>query len=743
MSERRVPAPTRTLRRRALDDRLTAGVVGAGGGAVFLAISAILVYLLWVVAPLFTPVSIDAEPALEARFAGEALLLDVEDSGEIAFRLGADATLSFFSTADGRIIEQRALAELGGEPVLRVLRPAPDAALYALELPRGRFLVVEFLFPVSFSSGERQRNVRVEFPFGTEPIDATATLEAVALPLRSAAVHLADTTLAFALLDAEGALHLVRHDDADRGLPLLPPTAAASVAAGADGHRVLLGGAQWLYVLGEAGDVQAWDIRFPEAPRLATTRSTQTSGPAQAELLLGGFSVLVATDDGRVHQWFPVREDDGWRLVEARAFELDDAPRQLLAERRRRGFLTLAADGTLTLFHTTAERRLLETQLGGAASHALVLSPRGDLLLAEDADGRVRAWQVHNEHPEVSLSALFSRVWYEGYREPEHIWQSSAASNEFEPKFGLAPLAVGTFKASFYAMLFAIPLAILAAVHSAYFMAPGVRAWAKPGIEIMAALPTVILGFLAGLWLAPLVEARLTAVLGMIVLLPVGVLLFGMALARAPLRWRQRVPDGWRSLIVLPLLVLLTMLAFDLGPRLELLCFDGDLRAWLRNVAGLDYDQRNALIVGIAMGVAIVPIVFTISEDAIHSVPRHLVNGSLALGADRWQTLLRVVLPTASPGIFSAVMIGFGRGVGETMIVLMASGNTPIMDMDLFNGMRTFAANIAVELPESEVGSSHYRILFLAALLLFIVTFLINTIAELVRQRLRDRYGHL
>jgi phosphate transport system permease protein len=124
-------------------------------------------------------------------------------------------------------------------------------------------------------------------------------------------------------------------------------------------------------------------------------------------------------------------------------------------------------------------------------------------------------------------------------------------------------------------------------------------------------------------------------------------------------------------------------------------------------------------------------------------VPKHLTQGSLALGATPWQTLTRVVIPTASPGIFSAVMIGMGRAVGETMIVLMATGNTPIMDMNIFEGMRTLAANIAVEMPESEVGGSHFRILFLAALVLFAFTFMVNTLAEVVRQRLRQKYGSL
>ncbi|HOD33638.1 MAG TPA: ABC transporter permease subunit, partial [Holophaga sp.] len=130
----------------------------------------------------------------------------------------------------------------------------------------------------------------------------------------------------------------------------------------------------------------------------------------------------------------------------------------------------------------------------------------------------------------------------------------------------------------------------------------------------------------------------------------------------------------------------------------------------------------------------------TISEDALSSVPKALSSASLACGASPWQTAWRVVLPTASPGIFSAIMVGFGRAIGETMIVLMATGNTPVMDWSPFNGMRTLAANIAVETPEAPVHGTLYRVLFLTALLLFALTFLLNTLAELIRQHLRKRY---
>ena len=151
------------------------------------------------------------------------------------------------------------------------------------------------------------------------------------------------------------------------------------------------------------------------------------------------------------------------------------------------------------------------------------------------------------------------------------------------------------------------------------------------------------------------------------------------------------------------------------------------------------YVQRNALVVGFVMGFAIIPIIYTISEDALSTVPAHLRSASLGAGATTWQTAVRIVIPTAMSGLFSALMIGLGRAVGETMIVLMAAGNTPVMELNMFEGFRTLSANIAVELPEAVSGSTHYRTLFLAALVLFVMTFAVNTVAEVIRQRFRKR----
>jgi phosphate transport system permease protein len=350
-------------------------------------------------------------------------------------------------------------------------------------------------------------------------------------------------------------------------------------------------------------------------------------------------------------------------------------------------------------------------------------------------------YALRNPHPEITLGTLFGKVWYEGYAAPAHVWQSSSGSDDFEPKFGLTPLAFGTLKATLYTLLLAVPLALFAAIYTSQFMRPSLRATIKPTIEIMAALPTVVLGFLAGLWLAPLLERVVPALAAMLIVLPLVTILASLAWTFRPRPVRERVKTGTEALLLVPLLALGMAACLWANGALERLLFGGEFRGWLFQSLGLRYDQRNALVVGIMMGFAVIPIIYSIAEEALSNVPRSLVAGSLALGATAWQTVRHLVLLAASPGIFSAVMIGFGRAVGETMIVLMATGNTPIMDWSLFDGFRTLSANIAVEIPEAPQGGSLYRVLFLAALLLFLITFAINTAAELVRQRLRIKYG--
>jgi phosphate transport system permease protein len=462
------------------------------------------------------------------------------------------------------------------------------------------------------------------------------------------------------------------------------------------------------------------------------------------ELLPGRRSLMLGDQSGALSQWFFVPDEyNSLKLQQIRQYDpLQSAPKRLAGREQDNSFITLEQNGTLSVYSLTSSRALLRTNLLGDEPEALALSAYNSFLLME-RNNRVSSWQLQAPHAEITLSSLWSEIWHEDYDEPGYIWQSSTNGTDSAAKYSLVPLVFGTLKAALYAMLMATPMAICGAIYTAYFMAPALRRKIKPMIEMMAAVPSVVLGFLAGLWLAPFMQVHLAAILLLVLLLPISILLFAFGWEKMPQRIRFLLPEGWDVILLLGVIPLVAWLAFLLAVPIEAWLFDGQLVLWLGNQVGISYDQRNALIVGIAMGFAIIPTLFSLTEDAIHAVPRHLSNGALALGATPWQALTWMILPAASAGIFSALMIGFGRAIGETMIVLMVTGNTPIMEMNIFEGMRTLAANIAIEMPESSVGSSHYRVLFLTALLLFLFTLVVNTIAELIRQQLRRKYRAL
>lgn len=443
--------------------------------------------------------------------------------------------------------------------------------------------------------------------------------------------------------------------------------------------------------------------------------------------------------------WVPMNERKAPSPIPFRkvtTFQAHNGAVQAISPSQRdKGFLTADNQGHVILHHATTGQTILEFDWASAETAALRFSPKANGGVWLGTDGRLRTFSIDNPHPEVTFRSLFFPVTYEGYEDPELIWQSSSGSDEFEPKLGLIPLIFGTLKGTIYAMILAVPLAVMGAVYTAMFMHPHLRSIVKPGIEIMAALPSVVLGFLAGLWFAPLLEKIFPAVLAGVLLLPVVIGLVCLLWQILPRSLAGLDKYGIDLLVIMVSVVVTVVMCLALNSSIEAVVFGGNYKQWLTDNLGLVYDQRNAIVISFAMGFAVIPIIFSIAEDSLSNVPRHLVAGSLALGATRWQTLTRLVLVSASPGIFSALMIGFGRAVGETMIVLMATGNTPILDWSVFNGFRTLSANIAVEMPEAPHGGTLYRVLFLSGLILFAFTFGINTMAELIRQRLREKYS--
>jgi phosphate transport system permease protein len=258
----------------------------------------------------------------------------------------------------------------------------------------------------------------------------------------------------------------------------------------------------------------------------------------------------------------------------------------------------------------------------------------------------------------TSWRMLLKPYQWTGYDKPEYIWQPVSGIH----KYNLLPLFIGSLKATLVALLFGVPLALGAAIYVSQLAHPKTKEWLKPAIELLAGIPSVVLGFFA-------------------------------------------------------LIVMATLLQGILG-----------------------YESRlNAFVAGIALSLAVIPVVFSIAEDALTSVPRTFVQAALALGSSKWQAAWKIVLPAAIPGVFAAVVLGFGRAIGETMIVLMASGNASIVSWNIFDSTRTMTATIAAELAETVFGGNHYRILFLIGALLFLVTFLSNMLADVVIHRLKTR----
>lgn len=735
--------------RRLFSDKVFKQVMTAGGIGVIVAVSAIFFYLASVVVPLFLPPSIEHQ----AKFASPGLAsqttaaFTAEEQREIGVRIGDQGAISFFAFDTGTVLSETPLALPEGVTVTSFAKGDESTYAAAFGLSDGRAMLAKFGFEVTFPDGKRSIRPLIEYPLGEEPVQIDTQGKA----LVRLAVQQSDAGSTLAAVTEDGRLLLsavvtttnrmtgeTKSEIQQSEIASVPPQI---------GQILIESKQREMYVLSGERELVRYGITDKSAPVRIESVLLVPPGEkvTQMTMLSGGHSIVVGTDKGNLSQWFLVRKEGiDFVLTRIREFPaMRGSVTALAPEFFRKGFIVGDSTGTLGSYFATSNRLLFTEKLSDKPLTVLAVPPRGNGYLAKDADGSVYSAKVVNHYPEVSFSSIWQKVWYENYEDPDYVWQSSAANADFEPKFSLAPLTYGTLKAATYAMLVAVPLALLGAIFTAYFMSPRMRTVVKPTIEVMEALPTVILGFLAGLWLAPFVENNLAGVLISIVFLPAGFVLAAYLFHLLPVALRSRVPSGWEAAMLLPVLILMFWFFFQIGHPIEAVFFGGDMPNWLSNEMGIGYEQRNSLVVGIAMGFAVTPTIFSIAEDAVFSVPKHLTSGSLALGATPWQTLLGVVLLTASPGIFSAVMIGLGRAVGETMIVLMATGNTAVMDFSLFSGFRTLSANIGVEMPEAGVGETHYRLLFLSALVLFGFTFVVNTAAEIVRQRLREKYSSI
>lgn len=750
----RLPDAKQRAKRRKIrlfKDRISrVGISAAGYGVVF-SLALIFIYLFYEVLPILKGAEItpQAEYALPVDVAPtDVQRIVMERYQELGLSFDNSGNATFFELDDGTIRNQVQLPIPQDTSITSYANAEEISRLVAYGLSNGSVLFARHKYDLTFPDDQRYITPAVDLVFGSEPIQVDSQGHALKRLAIQETTRGTPATLAVAQTDDNRLVmaRITARENLFTGETETQVTRSELVRHAGETSIIRVDKAlRSVFIADNHGNIHYYDISNFNSPELVQSVKAVSGGDVTAmEFLVGTVSLIVGTDKGTLSQWFLVRDENNeYTLERIRDFKAHSAGITHIApEYTRKGFIAGDAAGHVGVHYGTSSRTLAIKQVQEKPITGIAISQVNGRLMTLDESGQLFVAGLWNRHPQLSFQALWNRVWYEGRANPEYIWQSSSASDEFESKFSLIPLSIGTLKAAFFAMLFAMPLGIMGAIYTAYFMTPKLRGAVKPTIEIMEALPTVILGFLAGLWLAPFIESHLPAVFSILIGLPLLMLLTALAWYHLPKHWKSRIPDGWEAAILAPVVILFGWWAVAASPWMEVVFFDGSMRQWLTDM-DITYDQRNALVVGIAMGFAVIPTIYSIAEDAVFNVPKHLTQGSLALGATPWQTVIGVVIPTASPGIFSALMIGLGRAVGETMIVLMATGNSPITNFNIFEGMRTLSANIAVELPETAVGSSHFRILFLAALVLFGFTFILNTIAEVVRQRLRRKYSNL
>ncbi len=864
---RRKPGQSRDLSARQsvrIIDKIATKVITIGGLFVILAVLGIMAFLVAVALPLFAGETITGSGVFRVAAPQSPLLsVELDDYNTIAVLVSDDGVLTPLHALTGKPLKQRKLDFAGARATAfaRTLKGGNIAfgfadgtvrfgkisfrtqVLPADRAPKGLTRINDrdlsdgrFIF--SKIPGEQVRKIWLEAEVKEPQQVAPKGTAIVKLDYKVGGTP-ERPSISFASMDAEG---VARLSLTETRVNLLTGQTTSSVESvvlpDLPRHARVVGillteKADKVYIGVEKGFLLRYDARDFNAVSLVEKRDLLSMDEKLTifKALIGEESIVVGGSKGSLSIFFHARTpgavtSDG--LVMVRGHELEKHAERVTGfstSQRSRMFATMDSGGDIWLRHATSESTLLRFKVKEMTGprRFVRLAPRDDAIVAADQNGVVNFWKFSAEHPETTFQTLFGKVWYEGYPKPEYTWQSSSGDDAFEEKISLIPLIFGTIKGTVYSLIFAIPIAVLGAIFTSEFIGPEVRSVVKPAMEMMASLPSVVLGFVAALILAPIVETWIAAVLLSFMLIPLLLLLSAYLWQLMPPRISLPLSGFPKISLVFFVIILGSLLGYLIGPGFERFFFGGDFKAWsngniglatpmlfiiffpvsflliayaserifgyewkqrLRRMThsrsaffellrwagmlvaagllswltamvltalGLDarggvidtYVQRNSLVVGFAMGFAVIPLIYTIAEDALNSVPGHLRAASLACGATPWQTALWVILPTAASGIFAAVMIGMGRAVGETMIVVMAAGNTPVLDWNIFSGLRALSANIAVELPEAVKDGTLYRVLFLAALVLFAMTFVVNTVAEVVRLRFRKRAAQL
>ncbi|NNE37437.1 MAG: phosphate ABC transporter permease, partial [Gammaproteobacteria bacterium] len=492
---------------RQVKDTITRYLMTFGGISVIIAIVLIAIYLVWVVIPLFLPAHMGkvADFSSPGSSTGNSLYFALEEQREIAMQVRDDGTIIFFNTSDGNVIGTETLPAATDVDVISFAAGSPTSRLLGFGMDDGSVVLRYHQYNVSYPDDIRVITPQVFGPFDGRPVVIDDNGSAIV----RFAVQGDDNQTTIAALTEDSRLLLVNltvESNFLTGEETVNKSTTSIPLQGGVHHLIMDVDHNELYVLDDENILHYYDIRNKQSPVLVQSLPVVDDDidVTAMSFLSGGISILIGDSSGAITQWFPVRDEDNeYSLQKIRAFNSQTSPIiQIVPEYFRKGFVALDNSGEIGIYHATAHRTVKLQQLDTAENGILAIAPRANGLVVGNTGSGIEIWNLENEHPEVSWSSLWGKVWYENRGGPEYIWQSSSASSIFEPKFSLTPLAFGTLKASLYAMIFAIPLSIMGAIYTAYFMSAGLRNVVKPTIEIMAALPTVILGFLAGLWFA-------------------------------------------------------------------------------------------------------------------------------------------------------------------------------------------------------------------------------------------------
>ncbi|MGH7863372.1 MAG: ABC transporter permease subunit, partial [Candidatus Binataceae bacterium] len=732
-------------------DRIADWTIRIGGIAVIVAVLGIMVFLAVVVVPLFTGgkvTSVNGGVLAEVR--GRMMFERIDEYRTIVAGLAQDGRAQANHLLSGAGLAVGA-PDIAGGPQITSWSNALEGDYFALgfedgtvrfgrlafdtriltpdQVPRGAREIAggdrtdgEAIYSPLPGSQVRRLSVRIALDDPQTIVDGKSI---VAVDYRSSGT-VERPTSAFVTIDSDHVARLSHTESrvnllsgktsTDYSTSVLPPLPPSNEIAGV----LITENADQVYICERSGRVFRYNTRNFNQPVLAETVELF---PGETTLTAFGFligeqSIVAGASNGAVNIYFRIHREgaksaDGDTLV--LAHQLEPQPAAIIAmnaSRRRKLFATADARGSVWLRYSTSEQTLLKLAPADASLRfdAVVLAPRDDAVVAISADGRYYDWGISAPHPETTLTSIFGKVWYEGYPQPTHTWQSSSGTDSFEPKFSLVPLVFGTLKGTLYSMLFAMPLALGAAIYTSEFLHARVRSVVKPTMEVMASLPSVVLGFIAALVLAPFVETWIASVIVVFVSLPAS-LLAGAALWQLlPERIALKFAGLAKFFSMFGAVGVALALAYLFGPTFERVFFDGNLKAWANGDVGSDlplmalllmpvsfvatvwllnryagatiseimrtlgrtraalldiargiavltlasalslagawalqslgfgirggaintYVQRNSLVVGFAMGFAIIPLIYTIAEDALNSVPEHLRSASLA-----------------------------------------------------------------------------------------------------------------